>query len=389
MNNIEYKNYKNIKICDSHLHLVLPTRLEGMVNKFREVMDYFCCERLGLMCLTHASGHRQYDYTNNIKALYIKSVLNSERPDSIYVYGNHINFYDERDTADSFLQQVKNMYEMGVDGYKSLDGNPANRKAIGKPLCDSVFDKMYSFIEQHNMPIKMHLGQPPTAWGPKSTITPYALSRGWWYGDGTYPSLEEHRAEVDAILTKFPKLKLCLAHFYFLGHDIDAAANFFEKWENVSFDLTPGKAMYIGFSEKHDEWREFFKKYSHRIYLGTDTYNGEVEGDDLSKYHEDENQRLNLVRSMLEKPYKEGYVDAAGTQLYPLELEDDILKNIYIENHKKLHPQPRPLNKNAILKEGEALLCGIKERTIPFETEEEYALEEENMKVIIDYFEKL
>lgn len=388
MNNIEYKCYKNINVCDSHIHLVSPEKLDVTVNKFREIMEYYCCERLGLMCLT-TSGHRKYDHINNVKALYIKSLFNSEKPDSTFVYGSCVHSYNHSDTKEGYLQQVRHMYEMGVDGYKSLDGNPANRKALGKPLCNDIFDDMYEFIESHNMPIKMHVGQPPYFWGDKSSLTPYEISRGWWFGDGTYPPLEELRQEIDGTLQKFPNLKLCLAHFYFLGHDIDKATSFFEKWDNVSFDLTPGKEMFKGFSEKHHEWKAFFEKYAHRIYFGTDTYNNPVEGYDLSKYHYDENQRHNLVRHMLEKSYDEVYDDGAGGIFHPLGLGDETLKKIYIENHKALHPTARPLNTELILEECERLISEITTKNIPFENEWEYGLEEENLKVIIDYFKSM
>ena len=147
-----------------------------------------------------------------MKGLYAREILNYEVENSTYVYGNVFHYLDERDTAESYLEQAKLLYDLGVDGYKSLDGKPSVRRELGKPLCDSVYDKMYAFIEEKGMPIKLHLADPAQYWGPKETMSEMAIRRGWWCGDGTYPARNEFYLETYGIMKKFPKLKLCLAH---------------------------------------------------------------------------------------------------------------------------------------------------------------------------------
>ena len=139
MNNVVYNNYRDLKFCDSHWHLTAPETLSSTTQTFQEVMQYFSLDRVGLMVLTRDSSLR-FDPAQNLKALHIKSVFNAQTPDSIYVYGNVIHYYDERDTADGYLRQVKELYDMGVDGFKILDGKPIMRKYLGKSLCDPIFD---------------------------------------------------------------------------------------------------------------------------------------------------------------------------------------------------------------------------------------------------------
>ncbi len=384
MNNPQKNNFKNLKICDTHIHLIYPETINSTEKIFREVKEYFGYDRIALMCMTTGSGHRNPDPANNVKALYLKDKFNKESPDSTFVYGNPIYYYDERDTADGLCNRAKALYDMGVDGFKFLDGKPSFRKKLARKLCDPIYDKMFAFAEEKGIPVKMHIADPPKYWGPKEEQTEYAIMRGWWCGDGTFPSFQDLHDEVYGILEKFPKLKFCAAHCFYLGHDIEQMTEFFEKWENTSFDLTPGQFNLLEFTKKPDEWKAFFKKYAHRIFFGTDTYNQFVEGDDLSKYDNCWSAPT-VVRKVLEKSPEEAF-DAAIGHLVPLNLDDKTLSEVYFGSHEKLHPNARPLNKELILNECKSLLKAIKNREFKLKEEFEYQLETDNLEQIIKYF---
>lgn len=383
MNNVQKNNFGDFKICDTHIHLVFPETIESTEKTFREIIEYFGYDRIALMCLDSGSGHRGNDPVNNLKALYIKDKFNKESADSTFVYGHPIHYFDERDTAEGYLNQVKTLYDMGVDGYKFLDGKPSSRKQLGRKLCDPIYDKMYAFIEEKGMPVKMHIADPPKFWGPKETMTDYELMRGWWFGDGTYPSFQELHDEVYGILKKFPKLKFCAAHCFYLSHDIEQLTSFFENWENTSFDLTPGQFNLLEFTKKPDEWKAFFKKYAHRIFFGTDTYNQFIEGSDLSKY--ECYTAPTVVRKVLEKTPEDAF-DASIGRLVPLNLDNDTLSEIYFGSHVKLHPYARKLDKELIVSEAKKLVDDIVSRKVVFEEESEYLLETENLNKIIKHF---
>ncbi len=333
------------------------------------------------------SGHRVFDPTNNVKALYCKSVLNAERANSIYVYGSTVHFYDERDTAEEYLRQVKELYDMGVDGYKLLDGKPEFRKNLAKPLCDPVFDAMYAFIEEKGMPVKMHLGDPAYFWGPKENLTPYEISRGWYYGDGTYPSREDLYNEVYKILTKFPKLKLCLAHFGFMDDDPERATDFFERFENVSLDLTPHGSMFVRFKQRPEEWMSFFARYADRIFFGTDSYNY-ISVHDSEGSYEHSGFLANVVRRMLEYPEERTYEHPDLGTMVPMNLPDNVLKKIYCENQKQLLGDARPLDAERIVRSANKLVSDIENGVCVFSPEDEKDLELENLDRIIKHFAK-
>jgi len=387
MNHMQKYGFKDFKLCDTHIHLVFPETLESTEKAFREKREYFNYTRIALMALTAGSGHRSSDATNNLKALYLKDKFNSETKDSTFVYGNPIYFFDERDTADSLLEQAKTLYALGADGYKFLDGKPSLRKKLGRKLCDPIYDKMYAFAEEMGMPVKMHVADPPRYWGPKETMTDHALSRGWWCGDGTYPSFQELHDEVYGILKKFPKLKFCAAHCFYLGHDIEQLTRFLEDWENTSFDLTPGQFNLVEFSKKPDEAKAFLKKYKSRIFFGTDTYNSPVQGNDLSKYDAYDRPSISrafMVRRFFEKSPDEAF-DVSADRLVPLALDDETVSEIYFGSHQKLHPHAREVDRDLLRFESKKMLEDISSGNITFAEESEYKLESDNLRTIIEY----
>ncbi len=386
MNNVQTNGFRKFKICDSHMHITTPDPIERTADTFREIIKYFSFDRIALMCVTRWPVC-ELDPDSNVKALYLKSVLNSENPGSTFVYGSPLHFYDERDSADGFLEQVTKLYDMGVDGYKMLDGKPEFRKKSGRKLCDAIYDKMYAFMEEKGMPLKIHVADPPMFWEEKEKQLDYVLANGWWCGDGTYPSFQELHDEVYGILEKFPKLKLCAAHSFYLSNDIEQLTEFLEKWENTSIDLTPGTSIFVGFSKKSEEWKAFFKKYKHRIFFGTDICNDFVEGAELSKY-ESYWSVATIARKMLEKDASENFDVPAG-HLVPMNLDDEILSDIYFNNYALLHPTPRHINKELVLKESRTILNEFQNREIELDSESRHSLEIENLKTVIDYFSKL
>jgi predicted TIM-barrel fold metal-dependent hydrolase len=347
--------------------------------------DYYEYHALGLLAVVDCD-HRYNDITANVKGIYLKARLNEERPNSCYVYGAPIHLYDERDTADGYLEQARVIYEMGCDGFKSLDGKPTQRKPLGRPLCDPVYDKMYGYLEEVGLPAKMHVCDPRKYWGAKETLPRTAIERGWWYGDGTYPSFEEIHGEVRSLMEKFPRLRLCMAHMGYLTDAPDEWVQFLEKYPGTSYDLTPGAAEFLSFTKDPDLWREYLNKYSKRIFFGTDTYN-QIEPEDVaSNSMEKTSARHDQVRRALEgKPGDTFEVPSIGAIINPLGLDRETLENIYSVGFREQHGEPRKISARAVLCEVERsrarLLSGV--FNIP---KDEIKPELENLDVIEKYF---
>ncbi len=276
--NTEKKGYLEEPICDSHVHLTYTMPVSRSAALLGGYARYFGCSRIALLGLPHSVRAANTDPSNNLKALYLKSLLNSERGSLLtapedgtgnclfYAFGGLFHHFDSRDTASGFLAQAEEMFDTGFDGVKLLLGKPELRKRLGVPLDDPLFDPFYRFCEDKAFPVTLHLGDPAAYWLP------------WDNGhapnyDASFPTLEGLRAETEGILRRHPRLDLVLCHFYFIADDVDAADRFLTRYPNAKFDLTPGSEMYAGFSRRPDEWRDFFRRYRTRILFGTDADN--------------------------------------------------------------------------------------------------------------------
>jgi len=243
--------------------------------------------------------------------------------------------------------QAKRLWEMGCDGIKMLEGKPSIYKFIGsRPLNDPLYDEFFGWAEQEQVPILYHVADPWRNWDDK-TCPQITRDRGWFYGDGSFPLLQELYDQVDEFLSRFPKLPVIFAHFYFIHEDIERAEAFFKRWPNVSYDLTPGGAMYKSFTRYNPAWREFFMRHQDRILFGTDNNGGsrpDLDGSRLARATE----RIDRVRIFLET--RDEIPDDPRPPHVGFELDRDVLDKIYRTNFQRYAgDKPRPVNIPAAL----------------------------------------
>ena len=363
LKNHELHGYNKKPIFDSHVHHLNPAPVDTSVALLNGMADHFNYARMTLCAIP------MYDPIANVKSLYLKEHLT---PIS-YVAAGINHHYDERDDADFFLNEIKKYHAMGCDGIKMLEGKmELHRKIRPSRLDDKAFDKFYAYAEENAIPIVMHLGDPAENWD-LSKMSEYAIAKGWYNGPED-PTLEDLRSEVDGILRKFPKLKLTLAHFYFMGDDLTRAAKMFDTYENLCFDLTPGGEMYVSFTSNYENARLFFEKYADRLVYGTDTYNFPLDGATPERRY---GSRINLVRSYLEAA--EDYTYMKDT-VRPFHFGEEITDKIYRKNFLRIYGEtPRALDYERIVAECELI---AKERTLD-------ELSAQNLATVSKYFKNL
>lgn len=328
MRNFEIHNFRSKPVCDGHFHPHERNVLEDTIAYYKKAVEYFGLEKIAIQCLP------SYSTVNNYEGLYLKTVF-----PNAFVNAGLLHNFDDRDTPEYYEEQAKALYKMGCDGFKMLEGKPDYRKEFGRPLDHPSLDKFYSFVEEKELPLVLHYGDPREFWDIEK-IPKWALERGWLY-DKSFVHFDEGQKEVERVLEKHPKLHLILAHFFFVSDDYEYAVNLMEKWENVCLDITPGTEMFFNF-DKDKRWREFFIKYSHRIVYGTDTYNWKPDGRD---YEDQYGHAVNLIRAFLEK--SEPFFDAWTRHEFehPFNLPDEVLDNIYCNNFVRLYgKKPRAIN---------------------------------------------
>ena len=239
------------------------------------------------------------------------------------------------------LAQVQDIYDVGFDGLKMLEGKPTVRKETGIPLDSEIYADAFAFCEEKDFHVLCHVGDPWTFWD-KDKCPPSAYKYGWAYVDGGYVPKEELHAEVDRVLKRHPKLNLTLPHFYFLAFDLERMADFFDRNPTVSTDLCPNPYLFYDLQADLDKSREFFVKYQDRIFFGSDNEvnDGHI-GDHIARHSNKKN--ADIFRFLeLSTEYDTELFDIG--KLHGIGLDDEALRNIYTGAYARIQGGARTLN---------------------------------------------
>lgn len=320
--------YFDLPIADSHIHLDWNMPLSERIELLKKVIEKNNYDTVTVcpVPFVHDRITTCRDFTVNLCAMYAKCAI----PGRVYSFAGLSHHCDELlNTKEFYLEQVEYYMQAGYDGIKMLEGRTGEHNAYGCGIDDSKYDLFYKYCEDNEIVIVSHIGGPEGAWHEGGRLY------------GTHPDLNDLYKEVDNVLTKFPKLKLVLAHFYFITEHIDKAADVLDKWENVYFDLTPNQFMYLDFQKQPKEWKKFFEKYQDRIVYGTDIGSNTTDTDGTEA-----DCLVQMVREFFEgdKPFT-----VLGYDLTPIPLDESILRKFYKENMVKLYGGKVPKEPNLML----------------------------------------
>ena len=316
------------QIIDSHFHLNLDGMdLDKIIGEIEKVRSATGIETISIACLPPPLWH--YADLRQIPAAF---KLKTAHPDKTYVFAalDYTAAGALEGKAD-FAGQAKKLFAMGVDGFKMLEGKPTTRKILKIPMDSPAYDNFYKYLEDKSLPLLAHVADPAICWNAEKIPWYFRKNEYCCYIDGTYPSFDEFRNEALNVARRYQGLKLTLAHFFFASGDIDKAAELLESYPNIAFDLTPNHDMYLDFSAKPDEWRDFFVRFGSRILFGTDNCLGAGMNEASFKHIKD---KVDFMRRFLDTD-EEIFIDIAGTahQILGLKLPPGTLAKIYSKNY--------------------------------------------------------
>ena len=321
---------------DVHFHCGRPHDFDETIGILKKEMDLIGLERVLLLSLSFHMPDR-HDYDQNLRCFALKKVYNGK----VYASASlkqDLSLDDEEASRD-YLKQAQTYFEAGFDGMKFLEGHPSFIKVFGN-LSGKRFDKMFAFLEENGIPFTIHNADPRTGWD-INKVDPYALKHGRFYGDGSYPSFEECRDSVLALMKRYPKLKMCLAHGAFLNNEVDRP--YFEEfmnYENTKVDVSATGATY-NWSQDPEYFIPFVRRYQDKIMYGSDTHNSAPY--DYPDWEWDIQFRPKLPRNVLMTDGR-GY-DMAGRKYDGLNMGREICRKIFYENAiKEFGETPRRLN---------------------------------------------
>lgn len=310
-------NSNGISITDGHVHFVHPERLDEMLAILEDVP----CRRWHLVCVPELDGSN-----HNPAAVFFKRRF----PEQTYISGAldyRPALADPQQGPQILAGQVRRLQAQGFDGLKLIEGKPQVRKLLPHPLDGPLYAGMWQALEELGFPVLLHVGDPDEFWDPLR-CPDWAKKFGWDYSAGGYPGKQDLYGEVEAILACRPRLKLTLAHFYFLSHRLEEAGRFLDAHPTVNIDLAPHMDMYRHFSANPVAARAFFLRYRERIVYGTDIDTRVLQrGESGNRF-----MRFipRLLRCMLE--IDGPFTTEDGAAYHGLGLPEPVLRRIYQEN---------------------------------------------------------
>lgn len=310
-----------MRIIDSHTHIG-----RGQAQRLPEVGRRYGAERfcaLSIPCYTTV--------LNNLECLLVKKLA----PGQAYAYGGITYVPGVEPAADDVERELQLLVDAGCDGWKLLETKPSVYRQRQLPLDGPVYEKGFAFARQTALPIIWHAGDPATFWDP-DRAPDFAIKRGWLcIGEG-YPTLQEIYRQVESVLTRHPGLHASMAHLFFTSDNRPYAEHMLTSYENLWFDITPGREMYEAFAEDPAGWRAFFERFQDQLVYGTDL-------EDYSAFPEPgvENVRLDLVQKVLMSGEPFAF---EGKTLTGMNLPQGVLDKLMGGNFERRNGLPKALN---------------------------------------------
>lgn len=343
------------KVFDGHVHCLMRIPVRESYDIYKaEFKDLQVKKAIFASCASHHDAF--CDPLQNLKCLYYKARFSP----NAYAYASfEINTnLSKEEMKDDLTRQVKEYLTNGYDGMKTLLSMPKYTKYFGFNIDDERLDGVYEYLEQNGKPFLMHLAHPKYFWDLEN-LTEYRKQRGWFY-DNTYPHFNDYFKAVFKVLDKYPNLHLFLAHWGFMGQDIELAEKYM-SYKNTKLDITPGGEQYIYMLDNKDAWIEFIKKYSDRITYGTDQYNFDknVEIDWKTSYH----RRPDFVKQFLCTKTTHQYGSDTFTGI---NLPRKYRKKIFTKNLEQELGTPQPINFDYALAKIEERFAGFTPDTLDY-----------------------
>lgn len=331
-------------VVDCHVHL---GDLDSITN-LSGICDHVGFDRMNVVCTISSRT-----VNANPAAFVAKSCF----PKRFYVFAglDHSAYFSSgRVGPPPLAEQVDRLVALGVDGIKMIEAKPTSRKSLDIPVTSEYFEDYFAHVEELGLPLLWHVADPEEFWDPGKTPG-WAKQCGWGYDD-TFVSKEHLYAEVENVLTRYPKLKVIFAHFYFLSADLPRASGLLDHFGGVHLDLAPGVELLYNLSRDTSATRSFFEDYADRILFGTDISSGQRP--------EEAALRAGIVTRWLETDEEYHVPPGADFLLGPpedgimrgLALPSDVLQRIYRGNFERIAgEEPKTLNRDLAAQECERL----------------------------------
>ena len=200
---------------------------------------------------------------------------------------------------------------------------------------DPAFDSIFTYLEQNNIPVMGHLGEPKDCWLPENEMSNPG-NANYYRNNPEYhmylhpeaPSYEEQIDARDNLLKKHPKLVFIGAHLASLEWSVDEIARRLDEFPNLNIDMA-ARMYHLQYQSNIDreKVRNFMIKYQDRILYATDNEAHDVTGVDPKVMME--NLRKGWISQWI-------YLATDSTSgVKGLQLPKEVIDKIYFKNAER------------------------------------------------------
>jgi predicted TIM-barrel fold metal-dependent hydrolase len=205
---------------------------------------------------------------------------------------------------------------------------------------DPIFDSIFNYLEQNDIPVVGHIGEPKNCWLPLDQMTTNndreyftAHPEYHMYRHPEYPSYDAIIRSRDHLLEKHPRLRFTGAHLGSLEWSVEEMAKRLDRFPNMSLDPAErfGQLQY----QSLQDWQkvhDFFIKYQDRIMYGTDLEDNYSQAPGYIEHHAHElwlrDWQYLTSGDSLQSPFVNG-------KFKGLHLPKSVIDKIYYKNAEK------------------------------------------------------
>lgn len=272
--------------------------------------------------------------------------LQNKYPNRIqYITSFDFRDWGKENFVESAIQQIKRGLGNGAVGvkiWKDVGFELHNEQGEFVMIDDPVFDPIFQFLEDNDILLIGHQGEPRNCWLPLAEMT-VDSDRNYFaehpeyhmFLQKEYPSYDEQMQARDNMMKKFPKMRYVGLHLFSMEWSIEEVAKRLDQFPQTQTDLAE-RVCHLQLQAK-ENWiavRDFCIKYQDKIMYGTDVIDdGNTPADEIAnrfealwKFH----YQFFATHDTLEAPEFKGTFKG-------LDLPKEVVEKIFYSNAKRTY----------------------------------------------------
>lgn len=249
----------------------------------------------------------------------------------------------DKDWAEKAIQKIENNIAGGACGvkfWKNIGMSIQRPNGEFLMLDDPELEPVFSFLEENNITVLGHQGEPKNCWLPVDEMTVQSDKDYFsehpeyhMYLHDEYPAYHKHIEARDAILDRHPNLQFMGLHLASLEWSLDEVASRLDRYPNLAVDLAERIAhLYYHAGEDRQRVIDFFDRYQDRIIYGTDIINDPDQSSETINEELASRWTTHWKFLATDNPMESPQVEKS---FRGLNLSESILEKVYCSNAKR------------------------------------------------------